>query len=120
MSYEKQTWSTGETITANKLNHMEDGIADGGSGGGSLRINISMEVDGDTATYTMDKTWQQIHDAFANGSDCYGYMQVDATIVRYNIEVVSSEYFEVRTNGFDDTAFRASSADDYPSLTTGR
>lgn len=35
MSYEKQTWSTGETITANKLNHIEDGIADGGSGGGS-------------------------------------------------------------------------------------
>ena len=26
MSYEKQTWVTGETITASKLNHMEDGI----------------------------------------------------------------------------------------------
>lgn len=31
MAYEKQTWVTGETITASKLNHMEDGIgADGG------------------------------------------------------------------------------------------
>ena len=27
MSYEKQTWQTGDVITANKLNHMEDGIA---------------------------------------------------------------------------------------------
>ena len=27
MSYEKQTWATGDVITANKLNHMEDGIA---------------------------------------------------------------------------------------------
>ena len=32
MAYEKQTWVTGETITADKLNHMEDGIADAGSG----------------------------------------------------------------------------------------
>lgn len=30
MSYEKQTWVTGETITAEKLNHMEDGIAGSG------------------------------------------------------------------------------------------
>ena len=26
MSYEKYTWQTGEVITADKLNHMEDGI----------------------------------------------------------------------------------------------
>lgn len=26
MAYEKQTWQTGETITAQKLNHIEDGI----------------------------------------------------------------------------------------------
>lgn len=28
MSYTKQTWATGDTITAEKLNHMEDGIHD--------------------------------------------------------------------------------------------
>ena len=28
MSYEKHTWESGETITAEKLNHIEDGIAD--------------------------------------------------------------------------------------------
>lgn len=27
MSYEKQNWATGDIITADKLNHMEDGIA---------------------------------------------------------------------------------------------
>ncbi len=36
MSYEKQTWTTGETITAEKLNHIEDGIAEGGTGGLNL------------------------------------------------------------------------------------
>ena len=30
MAYEKQTWTTGEVITAEKLNHMEDGIGDVG------------------------------------------------------------------------------------------
>lgn len=30
MAYEKQTWSCGETITADKLNHMEDGIMESG------------------------------------------------------------------------------------------
>lgn len=30
MAYEKQTWECGETISADKLNHMEDGIAAGG------------------------------------------------------------------------------------------
>lgn len=30
MSYEKQTWVTGDVITAEKLNHMEEGISSGG------------------------------------------------------------------------------------------
>lgn len=32
MAYEKQTWVTGEVITEEKLNHMEDGIANSGGG----------------------------------------------------------------------------------------
>ena len=39
MSYTKQTWATGDIITADKMNHMEDGIADSG-GGGAFLINI--------------------------------------------------------------------------------
>lgn len=34
MAYEKNTWTNGDTITAEKLNHMEDGISEGGSSGG--------------------------------------------------------------------------------------
>ena len=33
MSYETHTWESGETITAEKLNHIEDGIAECCSGG---------------------------------------------------------------------------------------
>lgn len=28
MAYEKQTWACGDIVTAEKLNHMEDGIAE--------------------------------------------------------------------------------------------
>lgn len=28
MAYTKQTWQTGDTVTADKLNHMEEGIAE--------------------------------------------------------------------------------------------
>ena len=33
MSYEQQNWVTGNRITAEKLNHMEQGIAEASSGG---------------------------------------------------------------------------------------
>lgn len=33
MAYERHEWQCGESITAEKLNHMEEGIADAGSGG---------------------------------------------------------------------------------------
>lgn len=58
MSYDKQNWQTGDVITANKLNHIEDGIA---NGGGVLICNVT--VDGSTGT--LDHTWQEIHDALA-------------------------------------------------------
>lgn len=38
MSYTKQTWATGDTVTATKLNHMEDGIEGAGGGGYDLVI----------------------------------------------------------------------------------
>lgn len=45
MAYEKQTWTTGEVITQEKLNHMEDGIAEGSG------VNIEFIKLGETQTY---------------------------------------------------------------------
>lgn len=61
MAYEKQTWVTGETITAQKLNHMEDGIA---SGGGSFPITL-IPTGADTGT--IDKTYSEILTALESG-----------------------------------------------------
>lgn len=55
----------GDTITDDKLNHMEDGIADSG-GGGAFLINIS----DDGGLYTLSKTWKEIKDALTSGKQC--------------------------------------------------
>lgn len=49
MSYTPTTWTTGDTITATKLNKIEQGIADAGGGGYDLVI----EYDVPTATATI-------------------------------------------------------------------
>ena len=55
MSYEKQTWQTGDTITAEKLNHIEDGI-----GENMTVINATVSnVDG-KAAIILDKTYNEI------------------------------------------------------------
>lgn len=36
MAYTKQTWTTGDTVTASKMNHIEDGIENAGGGGGGV------------------------------------------------------------------------------------
>ena len=60
MAYEPKTWQCGEVVTANDLNHIERGIAE--AGGGALIVNATTQG---TATI-LDKTWQEIHDAFPN------------------------------------------------------
>ena len=61
MSYTPTTWTTGDTITAEKLNHLEGGVE--AADGGALIVTQS-----DTEShYVLDKTWKEIHDAFVAG-----------------------------------------------------
>ena len=59
MAYTPNTWATGDTITAQKLNNMEQGIASSGA----LVVNIVPIPDDEFGNTTLDKTWQEIHDA---------------------------------------------------------
>ena len=79
MAYEKQTWQCGETITADKLNHMEAGIEECCSGGGSAPLIV--EVVEYTPTCepgctpipgeALSATWQDIKDAIDEGRNVY-------------------------------------------------
>lgn len=63
MSYEKTTWSSGDVITAEKLNKIENGVENSNS------VLIVHRVSGDGG-YALDKTWKEIHDAYVSGIPC--------------------------------------------------
>ena len=61
MSYEQQNWVTGNRITAEKLNHMEEGIASGGT------EPLIVSEDGST----LNAHWKEIDDALQAGIPAY-------------------------------------------------
>lgn len=73
MAYTPTTWVTGDTITAVKLNNMEQGIA---NAGGTLICHYT--VDAQAQKLILDKTAQEIIDALSSG--------VFATLVEGDIE----------------------------------
>lgn len=61
MAYEKQTWQNGDTITAEKLNHMEDGIAE------FFLITVTANKSNTTfSDVVLDKTTDEIQNALAS------------------------------------------------------
>ena len=118
MSYTKQTWETGDVITAEKLNHMEDGIG-GTSGAGEILI-IHVTYD-NTGTF-LDKTWQEIFDAmYEDGKICYVYDQyTDNNATYFNLDMVTgvfNMYVSAETIQYSIVAksqYNTDSPNDYP------
>lgn len=59
MAYEPTVWAAGDVVTSAKLNKIETGIANAGS------IFVLHETTEENV-YTLDRTWQEIHDAMEN------------------------------------------------------
>lgn len=64
MSYNKTTWTNGDVITAEKLNHIEDGIASGGSGG---VLVVSTVYDDDSGKTYLNKTFEEVKNFMLSG-----------------------------------------------------
>lgn len=70
MAYEKQTWQTGETITAQKLNHMEDGIFQSSSKSNDLVITTTYLDDDESFTISgHGLSIDEIGEKVKNGDD---------------------------------------------------
>ena len=107
MSYEKTTWETNDVITAEKLNHMEDGIAEGGGGSGVLAVTV------DTTDMALNKTWQEIRDASEVGIVVLNLVTEEQTNAVYLKETnISGDEYQVGWS--DESYYIASSASGYP------
>ena len=65
MAYEPKTWECGETITADDLNHMENGITDA-----SDIVNVNVVATGSIPSAsidTIDKTFDELLEAHNSG-----------------------------------------------------
>lgn len=120
MSYTPTTWAAGDTVTAAKLNKLEQGVA---AGGGVLVVNVIPEGE---ESATMDKTWQEIYDApFSVVRVQTGQTSVMLCQI-YDIRQQDSDYYVSiifpigagQDLNFAGRTFHAESANDYP--TTGK
>ena len=106
MAYTPTTWTTGDTVTATKMNKIENGIA---NAGGVLVCNTNW--DGDVEEYVLDKTAQEIYDAILGGTPVYIKYQYgtmsDYTGCLYLVPVVRIYNYDY-TNEIKITAVRPS------------
>lgn len=66
MAYEKHEWATGETITADKLNHIEDGFDTVNSASNVLIVGASFTRTSNGMEYTVDTPYNTVVSALRN------------------------------------------------------
>ena len=110
MSYEPNIWKSGDVVTSEKLNHIEQGIAAGLNG--VLICTVNSE------TNALDHTWQEIANAAplvwlkVNDYMYEGLFGIAGANEEYMV-AFSKPYFVVNTETPIDQ-FIANSADEYP------
>lgn len=104
MSYNKRTWANGNVIGAVDLNRIEQGIEDSR---GVLVVNSVYDSVNDS--YTLDKTWQEIYDAFPFVIEYYSENGIEG---KRNIASVGIDSGIYSVDGF--TLYGTTSTSGYP------
>lgn len=71
MSYTPHTWVDNETITAAKLNNIEDGVQEAAQSGGGGALIVNSSYSSAVGKDVLDKTAQEIYDALLSGTPVY-------------------------------------------------
>lgn len=79
MAYIQQSFKDGQTLTAEHLNHMEQGIADANAAHGSYRISLSTDGGG----YIASTTPLELAKAIGEGRLPYVQMMIDEIVLTY-------------------------------------
>lgn len=115
MSYTKNTWKSGDTVTSAKLNNIEEGIAS------SCAFIVHGTHSGNTIT--LDKTWKEIYDAVQEKCVCIIYNPIPAAVVTCLILAVMSTESDFAVlalsldAGLAEMPFITDSEDGYPTYT---
>lgn len=93
MAYVKQNWQCEDLITADKLNHMEDGIENAGGRGKVFQI-VGQGTCGGITYYEFDFTYQDALEAVADAIPCWSHLTSGgyALILYSNPHMVNSVY----------------------------
>lgn len=115
MAYTKNTWADGDIVTSEKLNHMEDGIANGES---VFFVGGALSGEYGNITGTLDKTWQEIHDAMQN-KICLVVIPTDEGVSQFfvNDATTTDGTYSVVVDGVQ---FLTSTASGYPARGGGK
>ncbi len=124
MSYEPYTWKGGDTVTANKLNHIEQGIAQGGSGGVLYIPNSTM--DNQTGIITLGMTAGEIFTALQEGKFVFTSISMEEveSVYIFNLIIAAGlrspiDYqfvaFIINPSGVGSVSFTCNYEDEYPS-----
>lgn len=119
MAYNKTTWQTGDIVTADKLNNLEQGVANAQT----MIVHVTEGGSDDPFDFILDCTWSEIKTAFDAGMSVKASLQIeeDGVHVSTMTPMIGCYYSEteygVTFNPTDITPpdFIASSPDDYPS-----
>lgn len=111
MAYEPTVWKSGDLVTANKLNKLEQGVA---NSGGIMVVHNTSLLDG---AITFDKTWQEIYDALSTGSvvilSYVSPVHAQNVIINTALFDDDSNLYKVYAVGID-TEYSTDSSDGYP------
>lgn len=109
MSYEKTVWNTGDVVTAEKLNKLEDGVQ---NAGGSV---ITETYDSATYTSTLNKTYNEISAMVEDGKFpiiiCTGETSTLINFVQNYSSYTEDETTTYYVEDNDGREFTANSAD---------
>ncbi len=110
MPYEPTNWKSGDVVTSAKLNKIENAI-------GGLVVTATTEDD----TTTLNKTWQEIYDAFSGGKPVVILRDIGETVPEADAvitvcEINGSYIVSINPDGIV-LSYGAESASGYPAIT---
>ena len=86
MNYTPTEWSSGDVITAEKLNKLENGVASGGGESNDFVVSFQNHPQQENKRIS-DKTIEEIYDACKAGKTIYGIYIIDSGDgVYYNVD----------------------------------